>query len=130
MTDTKTLTQQLIAVHAALVEKTGEQPFVAPSLDLRQSGEWSIRLYRAYNGGKYEVGSVRSDTPEGCARAALDFIAALPSPEVKARTDWHGKLAAVIDEGHALNLPDDVMKPLRAGSQAMTENLLTYEAAK
>jgi hypothetical protein len=34
-------------------------------------------------------------------------------------------VAKVIDEGHDLNLPDNVMAPLRASSQAMTENLLT-----
>jgi hypothetical protein len=33
----------------------------------------------------------------------------------------------VIDRGHALSLPNEVMTPLRQGSQAMTENLLTKE---
>jgi hypothetical protein len=45
-----------------------------------------------------------------------------------ARTEWRRKLADVIDEGHALALPDEVMAPLRQGSQAMTENLLTHSA--
>ena len=122
--NTKELTAQLVAIHAALVDKVQEQPFISPSLKLRQSGQWEIDIYRAHNGGDYDLGTVKADTPEGCIKAALTFIAALPDPETKAKHDWQKKLGDVIDEGHALNLPDDVMMPLRGASQAMTENLI------
>ena len=123
--NTKELTAQLVAIHAALVDKTDEQPFLAPSLMLVQAGQWHISLCRAYGtSGKYQLGEIQADTPEACIKAALDFIAAMPDAATKAKTDWHRKLGDVIDEGHALNLPDDVMTPLRGASQAMTENLI------
>ena len=123
--NTKELTSQLVAIHAALVEKINAQPFLPPSLTLRQSGEWSIALHRDYCHGDYELRIVKSDNPEACIQAALDFIAAMPDPEQAAKQNWQRSLCKVIDEGHALNLPDEVMQPLRQGSQAMTENLLT-----
>jgi hypothetical protein len=125
--DTETLTARLIALHSALVNKTGEQPFIEPALRLSTKGEWNTDLYRAYNNGDYRLGAVKGATPEACLDAAFAFVAALPDPETAARTAWHKDLAGVIDRGHALNLPDEVMTPLRQGSQAMTENLLTKE---
>jgi hypothetical protein len=53
----------------------------------------------------------------------------MPDPATAERQKWHKDLADVIDRGHAMALPDEVMQPLRQGSQAMTENLLTHEAS-
>jgi hypothetical protein len=47
------------------------------------------------------------------------------SKEEQRVVDWQKGLAKVIDDGHDMNLPDNVLAPLRASSQAMTENLLT-----
>lgn len=74
-------------------------------------------------GNEYE--SFHADTPEKCLSAADEYIAKLPDPDTTAKKNWHKKLGKVIDEGHDLALPDEVMQPLRAGSQAMSENLLT-----
>ena len=125
---TQELVSRLIALHSALVGKTGEQPFIEPYMTLRQRGEWEINLYRGHNGGDYTLGRAKGKTAEGCLDAAFAFVASLPDPETAARTAWHKDLAGVIDRGHALNLPDDVMQPLRAGSQAMTENLIAGPA--
>ena len=58
----------------------------------------------------------------------LDHVVTLKSAEDEAVKAWQKDVAKVIDDGHDLNLPDNVMAPLRASSQAMTENLL--EVAK
>ena len=58
----------------------------------------------------------------------LAHVVALESREDEAVAAWQKDVAKVIDDGHDLNLPDNVMAPLRASSQAMTENLL--EVAK
>jgi hypothetical protein len=58
----------------------------------------------------------------------LAHVVALKSKEEEAVATWQKDVAKVIDDGHDLNLPDNVMAPLRASSQAMTENLL--EVAK
>jgi hypothetical protein len=123
--DTKELTAQLVAIHAALVDKIEAQPAMEPMLSLRQDGEWSMNLYSGWKNSDYDVLSrITRKTPEACINAAFDFIAAMSDPATKAKTDWHRKLGDVIDEGHALNLPDAVMTPLRGASQAMTENLI------
>ena len=57
---------------------------------------------------------------------AHDVIAALPDPDIAAKQTFQRNLANVIDEGNALNMPNEVMAPLHQGSQALTENLLTY----
>jgi hypothetical protein len=64
------------------------------------------------------------DTPEEALSKAQDYIAKLPDPRTTQRRAWQRRLGEVIDEGHELALPDDVMQPLHAGSQAMTDNLL------
>lgn len=130
MTDTATLTASLVALHSALVDKLGEQPYFAPDLTLNQSGKWRIHLYRERSLPRIETLHVANgDTAEACLEAAHAYVAAMPDHGIKARRDWHGKLATVIDEGHALSLPDDVMQPLRTGSQAMAKNLLAAPGA-
>lgn len=115
---------ELDRANGLLVEKLGKQPYLRLSLELHDSGKWSC-------GGAYVDSNMRerisgkfSDTPEGAFKAIFQLIDKIPDPETKAKQAWQGKLGKVIDEGHALNLPDEVMSPLRQGSQAMTENLL------
>jgi hypothetical protein len=120
---------QLTTIQAALVEKICEQPFLEVSMSVRQSGRWSILLYRGYNNVDYKIGTINADSPDECIDEAFKFIAAMPNAENAAKQSWQGKLGKVIDEGHALNLPDDVMMPLRQWSQAMTENLLAAPKA-
>jgi hypothetical protein len=55
----------------------------------------------------------------------LAHVAALKSADEERVMAWQKDLAKVVDEGHDLNLPDNVMASLRASSQAMTKNLLT-----
>lgn len=115
---------RLVAIQTALVEKIGKQPFIDIAMTIRQSGKWSILLYRDFNGGEYKIGTITADSPAECIDEAFKFIADMPDVESAAKKEWQGKLGKVIDEGHALALPDTVMGPLRQSSQAMTENLL------
>ena len=119
---------RLTALHSALVEKLGAQPYFPPELTLHQRGVWDVALYK--DGSPLTtLHRAAAGTPEACLEAAHAFVAAMPDRTVKARRDWHDKLATVIDEGHALSLPDDVMQPLRTGSQAMAKNLLAAPEA-
>lgn len=54
----------------------------------------------------------------------LAHVVGLKSVDEERVIAWQKDLAHVIDEGHDLNLPDNVLNPLRSSSQAMTENLL------
>ncbi|MDA3888967.1 MAG: hypothetical protein PF443_09255 [Allgaiera sp.] len=123
---------RLTAIHTALVEKIGEQPFLAPDLTVSQGGKCRIDINKAYGKGSDDcyLGTAKGDTFEETLAAADAFISALPNPHETAKRGWQKKLGAVIDEGHALNLPTDVMAPLGAASQAMTKNLIVKEAVK
>ena len=116
---------RLTALHSALVEKLGAQPFMAPFVWV---SDRSCRLSvydksRSFGGTSDTLYMAKGDTIAACLAVAEAFVASMPDRDAKAKTDWHRKLGDVIDEGHALALPDEVMAPLRAGSQAMTENL-------
>jgi hypothetical protein len=118
---------RLTALHSALVEKLGGQPFIDPALTLRSDGTVSIYLYDkpTYDGGTSKViGAITKRTIATALDAADAFVAVMPDCDAKAKHDWHKDLEGVIDRGHDLALPDAVMQPLRASSQAMHENLL------
>jgi hypothetical protein len=117
----KDIPAALVDIHTKLVEKLGGQPYFEPQMRVSQSGDWVIYIY------KYSSGSDRiaTDNPTDTIKQALDFIAGMVSKEEQRVINWQKDVAKVIDEGHDLNLPDNVMAPLRASSQAMTENLLT-----
>lgn len=113
---------RLTEIHAALVEKIGGQPRLEPILSIYQSGKHCVSLYP--NDSCDRIHTAISDSIEEALTAALDYIATMPDPDARAKITWHKKLGAIIDEGHELALPDDVMKPLRASSHAMSKNLL------
>jgi len=106
-----------------LMERGGVNP--KASFSLRANETVSVRLIcsnEVFDGRNYKF--FFTDTPEEALSAAQYYIAKLPDQRTKKRRAWQKKLGEVIDEGHELALPDDVMQPLHAGSQAMTDNLL------
>lgn len=124
----KEIGEQLVAVHAALVEKLEAQPFIDPSLKIDQAGKCAISLYTAFVGGDYKVfARISEDNIEAAFKSAFKAIAALPDPETAATRKFHKNLANVIDEGNSLNMPTEVMAPLSEGMTALSENLLTHQ---
>jgi hypothetical protein len=113
----------LVDIHSKLVEKMGGQPTIPPSMRVSQAGVWSITLYQV---GTYDdPQKISADSPAAAIKEALDYIENMIGKDEQRVVNWQKDLASVIDEGHDLNLPNTVMDPLRASSQAMTENLLT-----
>tara|TARA_R110002153_G_scaffold16756_2_gene58921 strand:- start:159 stop:539 length:381 start_codon:yes stop_codon:yes gene_type:complete len=118
----KDIPAALVDIHTNLVEKLGGQPCMGPDMQCDQSGKWTVSLWDA----SCEIINLAiGDNPTDAIKAALAFIAGMVSKEEQRVIDWQKDVAKVIDDGHDLNLPDNVMAPLRASSQAMTENLLT-----
>jgi hypothetical protein len=96
-----------------------------PDIEFKQGGRITGWLH-AYSpiGGEDCVQFMGDDATTVIAEM-LAHVVALKSKEEEAVMAWQKDVAKVIDDGHDLNLPDNVMAPLRASSQAMTENLLT-----
>jgi hypothetical protein len=119
----KDIPAALVDIHTKLVEKLGAQPYLEPQMRVNQSGDWVISIYKYVHSGGSD--RISTDNPTDTIKQSLAFIDAMVSKEEQRVINWQKDVAKVIDDGHGLNLPDNVMAPLRASSQAMTENLLT-----
>ena len=124
------ITARLYAIGAAILEKTGEKPWSAPTLEIAD-GHCFISLMQAYGRGiqDYLIARVKADTPEAALDAADTIIAALPSIETTRLHDHMARVADCIDKATADAIPDEYVTPLRMTVQAMTENLLAGPVA-
>lgn len=122
------ITTQLYAISRALVEKTGEKPFV-PAYMRIQDGRCEVALYRGYNNGKYVVGTAKGDTPDAAIADAFAIIAALPDIADAKLHEHMKRVADCIDKGRDDGIDDAYITPLVAVKTAMTENLLTKQVA-
>jgi len=119
---TKNIPLALIDIQTKLVEKLEAQPYLDTSMSITQEGKFKIRLYSEHSIDI--IFSACGDSAEVSIDLALAYIDSMPQKESQRIAKWQKDLAHVIDEGHDLNLPDNVLDPLRSSSQAMTENLL------
>ena len=112
----------LDGIAAAMTDKGIERP--QPDIRFKQGGRvWSY-LHAASKIGGESCVEFNGNDATSVLEDMLAHIVALKSKEEEAVKAWQKHVAKVIDKGHDLNLPDNVMAPLRASSQAMTENLL------
>lgn len=123
------ITTQLYAISRALVEKTGEQPWIAPPLRIADN-KCEIHLYRAYRiTADCTVGIAKGDTPDAAIADAFAIIAALPDIADAKLHDHMKRVADCIDKGRDDGIDDAYITPLVAVKTAMTENLLTKQVA-
>ena len=116
----------LDGIAAAMTDKGILDP--RPDVQLRQEGRVTGWLHSADTIGDKDYVSFYGNSATIVLEDMLAHIVALKSKEEEeAVMAWQKDVAKVIDNGHDLNLPDNVMAPLRASSQAMTENLLEVE---
>lgn len=117
----------MAGLELAMIEKeiSAEATFIVKS-----EAQFSVTLFGSIIDepfdGKYSK-HFYGETAEKVITDASAYIASIPDPETAKVRTFQRNLAGVIDEGHDLNMPDDVMDPLRAGSKALTENLLTHD---
>lgn len=115
---------ELDRANGLLVEKLGKQPFLRLDMTLHDSGRWSVAGAYIDERMRERVAGNLADTPAEAFANIFAVLNAMPDSDTKAKHDWHKKLGDVIDEGHDLNLPSDVLQPLRDSSKAMHKNLL------
>jgi len=118
------ITKRLYAISDAILEKTGEKPWIEPSLSIRDD-KCTVTLYRGWIVGDNKmIGTAKGDTPDFALDAANAIIAALPTPEVAKIHAHMARVADCIDKAHADGIDDEYVTPLRMTVAAMTENLL------
>tara|TARA_R110000772_G_scaffold31234_1_gene77177 strand:+ start:2643 stop:3032 length:390 start_codon:yes stop_codon:yes gene_type:complete len=97
-----------------------------PEITLKQ-GRVSAWLHAQSNIGDRTCHGFHADNVNEAAATMLAFIDALKSVEEEKVLAWQRSLGDLIDDGAALDLPDEVMAGLRTSSKAMTENLITKQ---
>ena len=131
--DVTEITARLYAIGTAILDKTGERPWLEPTLKIKDN-VCSVDLYRAMQagayGGKDYIGIGRGDTPEAALDDADRIIAALPDLE-NAKLHRHMvRVAGCIDAAHSDGIADEYVTPLRLTVKAMSDNLLAGPVAK
>ena len=123
--DVTEITTRLYAIGSAILDKTGERPWLAPSMTIKDN---VCRI--GVNGGKDYIGTGKGDTPEAALDDADRIIAALPDLE-NAKLHRHMvRVAGCIDAAHSDGIADEYVTPLRLTVKAMSDNLLAGPVAK
>ena len=118
------ITKRLYAIGDAILEKTGEKPWIDPKLSVFDS-KCIVTIYRGFGDGTlYSLPTAKGDTPDAALDDADRIIAALPDPETAKLQAYMASVAACVDKGKSDNIPDEYVTPLRMTIAAMTENLL------
>ena len=125
------ITKQLYAISKALVEKTGEKPWIAPCVVI-EDGKCKIRLTKAYNDIRmlaYEVATAKGDTPEAAIADAFAIIAALPDLATAALRNHMARVADCADKARADGVDEAYIAPLSVVVQQIGSNLLAAPEA-
>jgi hypothetical protein len=122
------ITAKLYEIGRALLEKTGEKPWVAPQLVI-VDGACSIDLMKDYGlGGRdYMLGVAKGETPEAAIADAFAIIGSMASREDAKLRNHMKRVASCIDKGREDGIDDAYIAPLVVVKNAMTENLLAKE---
>ena len=131
--DVTEITARLYAIGAAILDKTGERPWLAPTLNIKDNA-CQVDLYMAMrtgsDRGKDHIGIGKGDTPEAALDDADRIIAALPDLENVKLHRHMARVAGCIDAAHSDGIADEYVTPLRLTVKAMSDNLLAGPVAK
>lgn len=120
----KEITQRLYAIGTAILDKTGDKPWIAPSVKISDD-ECNIALYMTKGHDKYHVFHyAKGDTPEAALADADAAIAALPDPATAKLHNHMARVADCIDKAAADGIADEYVTPLRMTVKAISDNLL------
>jgi hypothetical protein len=118
------ITQRLYAIGTGILEKTGDKPWIEPSLTIRDDA-CTIALYMTKGGDRYHIFHyAKGDTPEAALADADAAIAALPDPVTAQHHNHMERVAACIDQAAADGIDDQYVTPLRMTVKAISDNLL------
>jgi len=119
------ISARLYAIDAAILDKTGETPWIAPTLKIAD-GKCSVDLFKAYGNGPadYMIGTAKGTTPDAALVDADRIIAALPRLDDAKLHRHMERVADCIDKAHADGIADEYVTPLRVAVSAMSDNLL------
>lgn len=120
----KEITQRLYAIGTAILEKTGDKPWISPSLSIRDDA-CTIALYMTKGADRYHIfHCAKGDTPEAALSDADAAIAALPDPKTVKLHNHMQRVADCIDKAAADGIDDEYVTPLRMTVKAISDNLL------
>ena len=129
MMNVSEITARLYAIGAAILDKTGEKPWLAPSMTIKDDA-CRITLYRDFGSGKADtIGTARGDTPEAALDEADRIIAAMPDLGAAKLHQHMVRLADCVDKARDDGIADEYVQPIRMTVAAITANLLPAPGA-
>jgi len=130
--DVTEITARLYAIGEAILDKTGETPWSAPTLRIKDNA-CQISLFKALQPGSSHgddnLGTAKGDTPEAALDDADRIIAALPDLETAKLHRHMARVADCIDAARSDGVADEYVTPLRLTVKAMSDNLLAGPVA-
>jgi len=130
--DVTEITARLYAIGTAILDKTDEKPWLAPTLNIKDNA-CSVDLFKALrigtDRGKDYIGTGKGGTPEAALDDADRIIAALPDLENVKLHRHMARVADCIDAAHSDGIADEYVTPLRLTVKAMSDNLLAGPVA-
>ncbi len=119
------ITQRLYAIGTAILEKTGDKPWIEPSLTISDD-ECIIALYMTKGADRYHVFHyAKGETPEAALADADAAITALPDPATIKLHNHMTRVAACIDKATEDGIAVEYVTPLRMTVKAISDNLLS-----
>jgi len=124
------LKSELAALEAEMSEKAIKTPRAQITIGSSRTSIHIDALYNdsPFNGEKYKIFFAASVSD--CIAAAHDYIAALPPPEDAVTREYLTRVASAVDYATEHSIAEEYVAPLRGVSCAMTDNLLTKQAAQ
>ena len=120
----KDLSKQLYAIGAAILDKTGEKPWVAPKIEI-ENDYCRIILRRDYANGITDIiGTAKGDTPDEAIAAAWAILATLPDLATSKLRDHMCRVAEIADKARSDGIDDAYIAPLSVVVQAISNNML------
>jgi hypothetical protein len=124
------LKSEMIALESAMVEKGIVTPSAKATIGTAGHNIIICSKYdtNPFDGKNYNV--FFADIIADCIAAAHNYIAALPSPKDAVTREYLTRVASAVDYATEHSIAEEYVAPLRGVSCAMTDNLLTKEAAQ
>jgi len=119
------ITARLHAIGAAILDKTGETPWLAPALKIAD-GACEIELMRAYDHGRsshYMIGTAKGDTPEAALDDADRMIDALIDQETANLRHHIARVSDCIEKAGASGISEEYIGPMRRWARIMQNDL-------
>lgn len=122
--DSKEIQKRLDAMVADMVARGLKMPEATLLMSANRSARILLQ-WQETSGGRTEIS--QADIVEEAVEGAWDIIEAIPPKADRDRAEFTRLLAQVIDKGNDIGIEVDMLNPLQAMMQKLSENAITCQ---